>query len=280
MAGVEQDAGEGVRRQIERRLCDELCKAPGRQDQELIDQCQLALSRLGQVQTPSGADIFNESTASDWGELDLARMERLRTNGWWRAGRDTRSGVFQAFGKVAAVSLAVIIAGAAARVGNSPVAGDVIFRVVQEWEDGLITTQRIPNTDAPVAFEGAERYLEDPTGTLALPNPLPEGCSYEGEIVTTELGWGYMVSVSYLLAEGDLIVISVGIPKSNDSVVFGVETGSEYTERFTVNGIEFMFCEDLGLNKCQWRVGANEYMLQSAAPVETIKEFLTHFEAS
>ena len=280
MAGMQNGTGEELRQRAEELLVRELSKAPDRQDQELIFQCQRALS-MSQRQSGLDSDDFLkeleslEKTAEHRpSACDVEQLDRLRTNGWWlpRRKKPWRA-VAMSAGKVAAV---LLFLAAAVRVGGHEATGDSIFRVMQEIVDGLLLTQQISNTQTPVVYDDWDSCAEDPMAFLAIPKTLPDGYRYNGVSESLELDWGVMLTVSYSNVDQESMTIHISIPKDNRTIHWGIEVDSEEVEVFESNGIEFLLCSDGDLTKCQWRVGTNHYILHSIASREAVKEFLSY----
>lgn len=93
-----------------------------------------------------------------------------------------------------------------------------------------------------------------------------------------ELSWGMLIVISYSNVNQDLLTIQISIPKDNRPIQWGIEVDSEEIEVYEINGIEFLLCRDGDLTKCQWRVGANNYILQSTASSASVREFLSYIE--
>lgn len=178
-------------------------------------------------------------------------------------------------GKVAAVLLFLVVV---IRVGSFEATGDSIYKVLQELGDGILLTQQVPNTQAPVVYDDLDNYVEDLPSFLTIPKTLPNDYCYDGVIESMELSWGMIIVVSYSNVNQELLTIQISIPKDNRPIQWGTEVDSEEMEVYEINGIEFLLCRDGNLTKCQWRVDANNYILQSTASPSTVKEFLSHIE--
>ena len=178
-------------------------------------------------------------------------------------------------GKIAAALLFLVMV---IRVGSHEAIGDSIYGVLQELRDGILLTQQVPNTQTPVVYDDLDNYVEDPASFLAIPKTLPDGYCYDGVIESMELGWGALIVVSYSNMNQERLTIQISIPKDNRPIQWGIEVDSEKMEAYEINGIDFLLCRDGNLTKCQWRVDANNYILQSTASSATVKEFLSHIE--
>ncbi len=282
MAGIQDGTGEELRRRTETILLQELRKAPDRQDQELIFQCQRALSgserQCGRDSDDviEDLDVFKRTVEPRSSAYDVEQLDQLRTNGWWLPRRKNPwRHVVMPVGKVVAALLFLVVV---IRFGCHEVTGDSIYRVLQELGDGILLTQQVPNTRLPVVYDDLDNYVEDPAGFLAIPKTLPDGYCYDGAIKSMELSWGMLIVISYSNVNQDLLTIQISIPKDNRPIQWGIEVDSEEIEVYEINGIEFLLCRDGDLTKCQWRVGANNYILQSTASSASVREFLSYIE--